>query len=130
MQSAPIEAPTMDPARASYLRATIARLAAYLTSVLLADPGSEPSTASSSPPLSLQERLLLQAMGAFLPRIQATLTTRLSEADPVTLERYLAAAALAIESILEQAPGEPLPRHALVAGADGRLELRPLAELV
>ncbi len=124
----PCEAPAMDPARAAYLRSTLARLSAYLISALLADPGSAASTGSGSL-LSLQERLLVQAMGALLPRIRGTLMTRLSEADPVALEHYLGAAALALESILEQAPGEPLPRQALVAGPDGRLELRPLAEL-
>lgn len=126
--SAPPAAPVMDPARAAYLRSTLGRLSAYLISALL-DPGSAPSTASSSP-LSVQERLLLKTLEAFLPRIQGTLMTRLSEADPVTLEAYLGAAALALESILEQAPGAPLPRQALVAGPDGRLELRPLGELV
>lgn len=118
----------MDPARAIYLRSTLARLSAYLISALLADPGSAASTASSLT-LSVSDRLLLQAMGALLPRIQGTLMTRLSEADPVSLERYLGAAALALESILEQAPGDPLPRYALVGGPAGRLELRALADL-
>lgn len=50
------------------------------------------------------------------------LLSRLSELDPVAIERALGAVATAFESILYYAPGDPLPRAVLVF-VDGRLEL-------
>ncbi len=120
-----VSLPPMDPARAAYLRETITRLAGHLVARLLEPAASDPSTDSSSG-LGLQERLAMRAARAALPTLQRLLMTQLSELDPTSLEIWMGASALALESLLEQAPGEPLPRHALAFDAGGNLMAVPL----
>jgi hypothetical protein len=69
------------------------------------------------------------ALRPWLPKLEAVLLSKLSEADPAGLERIAGAIAWAIESVLEQAPGEPEPRHGITWTPDGRAHLVPLAEL-
>lgn len=64
----------------------------------------------------------MRTLRPFLPKLRSVLLSKISEADPVAIERALGAAATAFESILFYAPGDPLPRAVLVF-VDGRLEL-------
>ena len=71
----------------------------------------------------------MRAMKPWIPKLRDTLLAKLSEADPVTVERMIGATATAIESILAQAPGEPLPRFRMDWDpANGHLVLIPLEE--
>lgn len=115
---------TSEPERAAFLRRTIVGTAGVLLSAALADMAAGPSTGSS-----LQDRLAYQALRPWLPKLEAVLLSKLSEADPAALERIAGAIAWAIESVLEQAPGEPEPRYAIVWSDEGRPQLVPLAEL-
>lgn len=115
--------PAMDPARAAFLRRTITRTAAALISAALADMAEGPSTATS-----LQDRMAWAALRPWLPKLQDVLLSKLSEADPAGLERIAGAIAWAIESVLEQAPGDPEPRYGITWTPDGRAHLFPLEE--
>jgi len=55
--------------------------------------------------------------------------SKLSEADPSSLERVGGAIAWAIESVIAQAPGTPEPRYGIAWSPDGRPALVPLEEL-
>lgn len=111
----------MGPERAAYLsRATVA-VAARLVSQML-DELAAPSMGSSS----VQDRMLMGALKPWIPKLRDTLLAKLSEADPVSMERILGATSTAIESILAQAPGDPLPRYRIDWDADGVLVLVPL----
>ncbi len=117
MLEAPPAPIAMDPARAEALRRQLSAIAATLLDAVLA--GLEaPSTGSAS------EQVLTRAIRPFLPRLRSAFLSRLSDADPVTLERLMSATATAIESILYYAPGEPLPRF-VFSWTDAGLELRP-----
>lgn len=65
------------------------------------------------------------ALRPWLPKLEAVLCSKLSEADPAGLERLAGAIAWAVESVLAQAPGEPEPRYYIAWTADGRPSLRP-----
>lgn len=119
-----VTVPLMDPERAAYLRATMLGTARVLLSAALADMAAGPSTGSS-----LQDRMAFGALRPWLPKLEGVLLSKLSEADPAALERIAGAVAWAIESVLEQAPGEPEPRHGIAWSEDGRPRLVPLAEL-
>lgn len=119
-----VTVPAMDPARAAYLRQTIVGTASVLLSAALADMAPGPSTDSS-----LQDRMAWAALRPWLPKLEAVLLSKLSEADPAALERVAGAIAWAIGSVLEQAPGEPEPRFGITWSADGRPQLMALEEL-
>lgn len=112
------------PERATFLRQTIVGTASVLLSAALADMAAGPSTGSS-----LQDRLAWQALRPWLPKLEAVLLSKLSEADPAALERVAGAVSWAIESVLEQAPGVPEPRYGIVWTEEGRPAMVPLAEL-
>lgn len=114
-------APAMAPDRAAYLRAATHAIAQRLVAQML-DELAAPSTDSAS----LQDRLMLRALTPWIPKLQAVLLSRLSEVDPVSLERTAGAVALAIESVLAQAPGDPLPRYRVDWDEAGALVLLPL----
>jgi hypothetical protein len=106
--------PPVDPARAHYLRTALVRIAASLLEAFMADlqKGSGSSTASPSDQasLSLGERVMVAALRPWIPQLRATLLTKLGEAEPAELERLMGATATLLESLLAQAPGDPLPR--------------------
>jgi hypothetical protein len=77
---------------------------------------------------SLGDRAVLTVLRPWMPKLREVLLSKLSEADPASLEVNAGAIALAIESVLAQAPGEPLPRHRMDWDAAGRLVLLPLAD--
>jgi len=110
MRDASVE---IAPERAEYLRRAIVALAATITAQMLAEAGSTDSG------------LLGRLLAPQLPRLRDLLLSRLSEADPVRLEQTLSAAAWAIEAILADAPGEPLPRMRPDWDEAGALILRP-----
>lgn len=116
-------APAMDPQRAAYLRATMLGTARVLLSAALTDMAQAPSTGSS-----LQDRMAFAALRPWLPKLEAVLLSKLSEADPAALERIAGAIAWAIESVLEQAPGEPEPRHVISWTDAGRPQLVPFGD--
>lgn len=115
---------TMDPERARYLTAATVAVATRLVGQML-DELSAPSTDSQR---SLPDQLMTRALKPWMPKLRDTLLSKLSEADPVMVERVLGATSTAIESILVQAPGEPLPRYRIDWAADGALVLVPLDE--
>jgi hypothetical protein len=113
----------MDPARADHLRSQLIQASMLILDKVLTDvQAAGGSTASAS------ERLLLLALRPTLPRLRSVLLSRLSAADPAGLEAVMGATATAIESILYQAPGEPLPRRRFEWTADGALILIPIEE--
>lgn len=107
----------MDPERAAYLRTTIVTTARVLLSAALADMAEGPSTGS------LQDRMAWAALRPWLPKLEAVLLSKLSEADPAALERIAGAIAWAIESVIDQAPGEPEPRMVIAWTDAGRPQL-------
>lgn len=115
--------PTLAPERAAYLRAATNAIATRLVGQMLAEL-AEPSTDSAS----LQDRMMLRVLTPWIPKLQAVLLSKLSELDPVSLERTAGAIALAIESVLAQAPGDPLPRFRVDWDELGHLVLMPLEE--
>ena len=121
LETAPPTADVMDEARAAYLRAAATAIATRLVGQML-DELAAPSTDSAS----LQDRLMLRALMPWLPKLRAVLLSKLSEVDAVSLERSVGAIALAIESVLAQAPGTPLPRYRVDWDTDGRLVLVPI----
>lgn len=60
-----------------------------------------------------------------VPKIRSLLLSKLSSADPAKIEALMGATATALESILYQAPGEPLPRLRFEWTAAGELVLVP-----
>lgn len=120
-----IEPSTMSPDRAEYLRGTMVAVATRLVSQMLDDLAA-PSTAT---PQSLPDRLMTSALKPWIPKLRDTLLLKLSEADPVSIERLMGATALALESIIAQAPGTPLPRFRVDWGPAGELVLIPLEEV-
>lgn len=121
LETSPPPPVAMDEARAAYLRGAATAIATRLLGQML-DELAAPSTDSAS----LQDRMMLRVLTPWIPRLQAALLSRLSEVDPVSLERSVGAIALAIESVLAQAPADPLPRYRVDWDADGRLVLVPL----
>lgn len=109
----------MTPERAEHLRWTMLGVTRALLSAALADLAAAPSTAS------LSDRMALGALRPWLPKLEAVLLSRLSEADPAALERVAGAVAWAIEAVLAQAPGEPEPRHYVEWDELGRPRLVP-----
>lgn len=110
--------PAMSPERAAALRGQLTGVATALLDAVLA--GLEgPSTGS------LQERAVTSAIRPFLPSLRSAFLNRLSEADPVLLERLMGATSTAIESILFYAPGDPQPRWVFDWTPDG-LAIHPL----
>lgn len=101
--------PAMTPERQDYIRRAILAVSTTLVDMMLTDLAA-PSTDS----LSTSERLMVGTMRPFLPRLRAAFLGKLSESDPASLERLMGATATALEQILAQAPGEPLPRWAWV----------------
>jgi hypothetical protein len=93
----------MDQARAEELRRQLAAIAATLFDAVLR-PAEDASTASAS------ERMMMRVLRPWIPKLRDACLSRLSNADPVTLERLVGATATALESILYYAPGTPLPR--------------------
>lgn len=114
-------APTVAPERADYLRRAATAIATRILAQML-DELAAPSTDSPS----LGDRAMLAVLRPWIPKLRDTLLSRLSEVDPVSLERNAGAIALAIESLLAQAPGDPLPRYRMDWDADGRVVLVPL----
>lgn len=55
---------------------------------------------------------MVRALRPFLPKLRATFLAKLSTSDPAGLERLMGATATTIETILLDAPGEPMPRWA------------------
>lgn len=105
--------PPVDPARAHYLRTALVRITASLLEAFLTDLAKgDLSTASPSDraSLSLTERAMVAVLRPWIPQLRATLLTKLGEADPAELERLMGASATLLESLLAQAPGDPLPR--------------------
>lgn len=121
-QDQQLEAPAMDPARAEYLRRTVAGLVSAAVAQMTAEP-PDGSTDSSS---SMAERLMMRAISPWIPRLRDMILSRVSSADPADLERWMGAGASALESILWQAPGEPLERFRIEFGPDGRPALVPV----
>lgn len=103
----------MPPERAAHLRRAITAIAAAVTAQMLEEVGSTES--------GWVERLIRPQ----LPRLRELLLSRLSEADPVAIERLLGATAWLCEAILADAPGDPLPRCRPEWNPDGRLVLVP-----
>jgi hypothetical protein len=116
--------PAMDPARAAYLTKAITAIASSLIGQML-DDLAQPSTESPS----ISDQLLTRAIRPWIPKLRDSLLSKLSEADPITVERMMGATATAIESLLAQAPGAPLARYRMEWDmADGHLVLMPLGE--
>lgn len=116
-----LPAAEMDPERAAFLRRTMAALVGAVVARMLGDldPGST-GTAS--------ERMMLRVLTPWLPKLRDGVLSRLSEADPVELERWMGATAWALDSILDQAPGDPLPRCAISWTPDGAPVLVPMED--
>lgn len=72
----------------------------------------------------------MRAIKPWIPNLRNALLSRLSSADPATLEVLVGATATALESILYYAPGEPLPRMRFDWTADGKLRLAPVTPAV
>jgi hypothetical protein len=71
--------------------------------------------------------MMMKVLRPWIPKLRDTLLSKLSETDPVSVERMMGATALAIDSILAQAPGDPLPRYRMDWDpTDGHLVLVPL----
>lgn len=113
--------PAVAPERAAYLSRTATALATRLLAQML-----EELAAGSTDSASLGDRAMLAVLRPWIPKLRDTLLSKLSEVDPVSLERNAGAIALAIESILAQAPGDPLPRYRMDFDSAGRLVLLPL----
>lgn len=113
---------TMAPERAEYLRQTTVAVAARLVAQMLDDLAGDASTDTRS----LQDRLLLGTLRPWIPKLRDTLLAKLSEADPESIERLMGAAAIAMESILAQAPGDPQPRYRIDWDPQGAMVLIPL----
>lgn len=64
----------------------------------------------------------------WIPKLRDILLSKLSDMDPASLERTMGAAALAMEALIAQAPGAPLPRFRADWDDAGRLVLVPLEE--
>jgi hypothetical protein len=111
--------------RGEYLRTTLVAVAARLVGQML----DELAGASTATPSSLQDRLLMSTLRPWIPKLRDTLLHKLSETDPASMEQLMGATATALESILAQAPGEPLPRYRIDWDDAGTLVLVPL-ELV
>lgn len=111
----------MTPERAAYLRRTATGAAAGLLRMMLADLASPGSTDT----LSMQERMMLGALRPWLPKVERTITDRLSAADPALIERIAGATADLLESVIAYAPGDPLPRMRWEQAPDGALVLVP-----
>lgn len=112
----------MDPERGRYLREVTVAVATRLVGQMLEDLAA-PSTGS---PSSAADRLMIKVIQPWIPKLRDTLLSKLSEADPVSVERIIGATATAIESILAQAPGTPLPRYRIDWDDQGALVLVPL----
>ena len=104
--------PPISPERAAYLRAVLNRTAEAVLNQLVADLTH--SRDSSRSPASPSERLLATALRPLLPHIRQAFLARLAEADPASTERLLGAVAWAVEDLIAQAPGDPVPRHAFI----------------
>lgn len=114
--------PTISPERGEYLTGTMVAVAARLVGQML-DEVSQPSTDS---PSSAGDRLMMMALKPWIPKLRAVLLAKLSEADPTSVERLMGATATALESILAQAPGAPLPRYRIDWDDDQTLILVPI----
>jgi hypothetical protein len=101
--------PAMSPERAAYLMRALTTLATVLIDSMVADlvAGSPGSTDGEA---SLSDRLMIRTLRPFLPKLRATFLDKLSGSDPAGIERLMGATSSTIETILGQAPGEPMPR--------------------
>jgi hypothetical protein len=101
--------PAMSPERAAYLMRALSQLATVLIDSMVADlvAGSTDSTDSGG---SLSDRLMVRTLRPFLPKLRATFLDKLSGSDPAGVERLMGATSSTIERLLDQAPGEPMPR--------------------
>jgi len=122
-QLEPAAPPAIDPERADYLRRTMLAVASRLLEQMLTEIG-----AGSTDGGSFTDRAMVRVLTPWLPKLRALFLAKLSEAEPESIERVMGAFATAIESILAQAPGAPLPRHYVDWDADGRLVLVPFPE--
>lgn len=114
---------TPSPDRALYLRTATTAIAARLVGQMLGEL-ADPSTESPS----LTDQLMLKVLRPWMPKLRDVLLSKLSELDPASLERTMGAIAWSIDSLLEQAPGAPLPRYRADWDEAGRLVLLPLEE--
>lgn len=107
---APPAEPTMSPERAEYLLRALTAAATVLIDSMVSDlvAGSPESTATEG---SLSDRLMVRTLRPFLPKLRATFLAKLSGSDPAAIERLMGATSSTIETILNQAPGEPMPRY-------------------
>lgn len=112
---------TMSAERAAYLRRAVDAIARALLAQMARELAA-PSTDSAS----LADRAMLRMLTPWVPKLQAVLLSKLSETDPASLERIAGATADAIESVIAQAPGDPLPRYRMTWDADGALVLVPI----
>lgn len=115
---------TPSPERAQYLRGAMTAIAARLVGQMLEEL-ADPSTGS---PSSVTDRLMMKAVQPWIPKLRDVLLSKLSELEPVSLERTMGAVAMSIEALLAQAPGDPLPRYRADWDDAGRLVLIPLEE--
>lgn len=101
--------PVMTADRAAYLSRALVALATVMIDSMLADlaAGSTASTGGDSP---LSERMLYRLLSPQLPKLRAVFLDKLSTSEPAGLERLMGATSSTIETILAQAPGDPMPR--------------------
>lgn len=107
-ETAPAEAPApaMTPERARYLVQAVTAMGSMLVDAMMADLEAGSTAGADSP----AERLMFRALRPFLPKLRAMFLAKLSTSDPVGLERLMGATATTLETIMGQAPGEPMPR--------------------
>lgn len=107
-------APVMTPERAQYLSRALTAMATLLVDSMLADLAAGHSTDGADSPTgpgsTPADRLMVRALRPFLPKLRATFLAKLSSSDPAGLERLMGATATTLETIIAQAPGEPMPR--------------------
>jgi hypothetical protein len=108
-----LEAPAMTPERAAYVMGALTALARVLLDGMLADlEVGQLSTGSTAGADSLTDRLMVRALRPWIPKLRATFLDKLSVGDPAMVERLMGATSTTIETILADAPGEPMPRWA------------------
>lgn len=104
--------PAMTPERGAFIVRSVSTVASILVDSMLADLMERAPSTDSAPDMTRSERMLYRALRPFLPKLRALFLDKLSLSNPAALERVMGATSTAIESILEQAPGDPLPRWA------------------
>lgn len=93
------------PERGLYLSRAVSALATVLVDSMLSDlDGAGASTGGRL------DRAMTMALRPWMPKLRGMFLGKLSETDPAGLERLLGAVSTTIETILRDAPGEPLDR--------------------